>query len=264
MTKRQSIYSRVGRDGAFRRCVAHLLIGTAVLVTHFGSLSDQAIADPSGSQPASVQEAVQAAARMAADGQFARAAHAIDWTRTRVDSNDDPAFTLTEAQREAIDRVYDKFQTMADEQRRAAEARAAQRHANEALAQQVQSGVAPPSTEAADTRLKLEDLPAPVRIRVTLLMKRHERLRDPATGRLDAEAAARLLADIKPITAEINNYPRLWLIQAQLALVLERGIDARIAARHLARLRAEQSLHPLYQSVIAGLNQGGYWPAPTE
>jgi len=223
---------------------------TAALLTNPATAQETQPSEPAEAGPESAAHAVRVAVAMVADGHYAQAADLLDWTRRRSEwvaedpDRRDPAFALSAEERAVLAQAAAEFRTMGEA-----------KHADTP---------APGTPADDDGRLRLEDLDRGTQLRVRLLLKRHARLFDPEARSVDAEAAAELITDLKPVALEVSDYPRLWVLTAQLALVLDRNIDARVAARHLHRLKADTSQHPLYQSVVASLKQRELWPAPAE
>jgi len=237
----------------------------AGLAFGFSLIAADTVEPEAPEHPASAGQAIAAAVLLARQGHYDKAASLLHWTRHRAElaaqaDPPDPAFTLTAVQTMKLEIILDHLDIQKQKSRRAAYQRA-----------QLKEQVAAKEVDSDDSgevepirRLSLDDIEQADRIAVQLILKRHARLYDPDTGMIDADGARKLLDDIRPLAVKLRDYPRLWLLQqAQLALLLDQPIHVHVATRHLVRLRADQSVHPLYQSVIASLKQADYWPEAT-
>jgi sulfur relay (sulfurtransferase) complex TusBCD TusD component (DsrE family) len=84
----------------------------------------------------------------------------------------------------------------------------------------------------------------------------------PASQR--AAAAPELLDEVKKLTLDEPDYPRAWLMQASLCLMLDRSLEGKIAGKNLIELRAQESVAPEVQALLKQLQTKGWLPADTK
>ena len=114
--------------------------------------------------------------------------------------------------------------------------------------------------DAPRRRVSLEELDDGDRVTARLLMKRNARL-DEAEGNWEAEAA-NLLRDVKRLNVRQPDFAPGWLMQAELALLLDRPLEGWAAARNLLELGIEQTVDPDVLAVVAELEHRGWTPEP--
>lgn len=105
----------------------------------------------------------------------------------------------------------------------------------------------------ARTPLAREQLPAALRTRFLLLTQR-------AAQPADSD---QLLTDVKAFTLDAPDFPGAWLLQARLALALDRALEGRIAARNLLQLGVLQTTDPWLAELMSSLDRKGWVPRPT-
>lgn len=120
----------------------------------------------------------------------------------------------------------------------------------------------PEEAKGARRRVAFQDLPPLERLEITALNKQALGLAsipDPVARRRKTET---LFAELKRFNLQNTNYFRGWLMQANLAMVLDREIEGQIAARHLLELGVRESRSPDVIEVMARFEKKGWLPTP--
>lgn len=110
----------------------------------------------------------------------------------------------------------------------------------------------------ATRRISYGELPAPARVEFILL----ERQFRAATTNSVAPDLEPLFKAVKRFNFENPNFFRGWMIQAQLALALDREIEGQIAARNLSELGAAESGSSEVAKVMAALSTKNWLSEP--
>lgn len=100
------------------------------------------------------------------------------------------------------------------------------------------------------TRKSFDDLTSAQKSRIVVLSR--------AVANANGTNSPDLMKRVKAITLDVPDYPRVWLMQARLALILDRALEGRIAARNLAELRAEESQDASVQATLKLLRERGW------
>ncbi len=100
------------------------------------------------------------------------------------------------------------------------------------------------------TRISFQSLTSAQQTRVRVL--------SAAVAKATRQQAIELLPRVKALTIDAPDYPRAWLMQARLALLLNRPLEGRIAGRNLHLLDADSSRSAAVQRTLRLLRTKGW------
>ena len=119
----------------------------------------------------------------------------------------------------------------------------------EAVAHSTSAKPAAPAS-GARTAQRFADLPSLAQTQFSLL------------SRQIAAPSPELLAQIKTFCREQPDFPGGWIVQARLALALNRPLEGSFAAQNLLALRITRSTEPSVISTMAALEEAGWLRRP--